>query len=126
MATKKQKHAEAMARREAFLADQREIGRQAIEKARRERESKELAAWEKGHQKHFKFVDECPHCAIVKREQTEAARLKAIEKVAQAAKAAHEKKEGVFEDPDAIVLHRTVSIQDVDPIKQPFSNKVNA
>jgi hypothetical protein len=86
MATKKQKHAAALARREAFLKEEAEIGRQAIEVAAKRREIENRNAWKQGHEKHYKFVDECPHCSDIKREQAEKARIAAIEKVAAAAK----------------------------------------
>jgi hypothetical protein len=63
MATKKQKHAQAVAKREAFEAEMRESGLRAqrADQERRDRENRQ--AWEKQHEKkHFKFVDECPHC----------------------------------------------------------------
>lgn len=70
MATKKQKREAGLAKREAFLAEEREIGRKSIEAGQRRREAEALKAWEKGHVKHYKFVDECPHCTAIKEEQT--------------------------------------------------------
>lgn len=102
MATKKQKHAAALARREKFLAEERELGRKAIEAARHQREAEARKAWEKGHEKHFKFVDECPHCAEIKKKQARAASRAVVEKVALASKSK---------------LLEEVSLQ------QPFSNK---
>lgn len=67
MATKKQKHQAALARREQFLEEQRRTGlaAQKRDKANRFRES--LVLWQKQHdEKHHKFVDECPHCQIIK------------------------------------------------------------
>lgn len=143
MATKKQKREAALARREAFLVEEREIGRQALEKARREREEKALRDWTKGHEKHFKFVDECPHCAKIKKEQAEKARLAAIEKIALSTKNGRLKKKGMrvldtpvdgvlpepmvmmleMESPQPIPFPEPVAIQGVDPLAQPFSNR---
>jgi len=70
MATRKQKHAQAVARREALEAELRESGlkAQAADKARREAEHR--AAWKNNHDKnHFKFVDECPLCDDIKKAQ---------------------------------------------------------
>ena len=88
MATKKQKHEAAVARREAYLAEQREIGQRAIEAAARKREIENREAWLKGHEKHYKFIDECPHCTDIKKAQSEKARLAAIDKVVKASAAA--------------------------------------
>lgn len=105
MATKKQKRAEVAARREAYLEEQRQIGLAAQEADRRRREIKNLELWEKGHEKHFKFVDECPHCARIKKEQKEKARRESLRKIAEAAE-------------------RAKALEKVDPINQPFSAKV--
>lgn len=86
MATKKQKHAAALARREEFLAKERSIGQKAIEVDRRRREARVREAWEKGHKKHYKFVDECPHCTTIKEEQARKKAAEAVERVAAAAK----------------------------------------
>lgn len=85
MATKKQKHEAAVARREEFLAKEREIGQKAIEVDRRRREARQREAWEKGHKKHYKFVDECPHCSDIKAEQARKKAVEAVERVAAAA-----------------------------------------
>lgn len=86
MATKKQKHAAALARREAFLKEEAEIGRMAIEVAAKQRAIEARKNWQKGHEKHYKFVDECPLCTEIKKDQAEKARLAAIEKIAAAGK----------------------------------------
>ena len=85
MATKKQKHAEALARREEFLAKERAIGKKAIEVDRRRREARQREAWEMGHKKHYKFVDECPICTDIKKEQARKKAVEAVERVAAAA-----------------------------------------
>ena len=104
MATKKQKRAEVAARREAYLEEQRQIGLAAQEADRRRRELENRKAWEKGHEKHFKFVDECPHCAEIKKEQKERARRESLRKIAEA-------------------TARAKALKDVDPVEQPFSNR---
>ncbi len=86
MATKQQTHAAALLKREKFLAEERELGRKAIEAARHQREAEARKAWQKGHEKHFKFVDECPHCSEIKRKQKKDARRESIEKVVHASK----------------------------------------
>lgn len=86
MATKKQKHAEAVARREVYLAKEKAIGEKAIEVAARKREARIREAWATGHKKHFKFVDECPHCTTIKEEQARKKAAEAVERVAAAAK----------------------------------------
>ena len=86
MATKKQKHAAAVARREEFLAKERAIGEKAIEVDRRRCEARTREAWEKGHKKHYKFVDECPICTDIKKEQARKKAAEAVERVAAAAK----------------------------------------
>lgn len=85
MATKKQKHAAGLAKREAFLAEEAEIGRRSIEVAQRRREAEMLKAWERGHVKHFKFVDECPHCTAIKEEQARRKAAEVIERLHAAA-----------------------------------------
>lgn len=86
MATKKQKHAAAVARREEFLAKERAIGAKAIEVEARKREARTRQAWEMGHKKHYKFVDECPHCTTIKEEQARKKAAEAVERVAAAAR----------------------------------------
>lgn len=145
MATKKQKHEAALARREAFLAEEREIGKKALEKAQRDREKKHLEAWAKGHEKHHKFVDECPHCDIVKKKQVEAARVKAIEKIAKATvpngdemllenlvpnenNLKHLAKEDVLSLPMVMMVNFESAhppIEGIDALTQPFSNKAS-
>lgn len=91
MATKKQKHAAAVARREEYLAKERAIGQKAIEVDRRRREARAREAWAQGHKKHYKFVDECPHCSDIKKEQARQVAAEAVERVAAAAKKAAKK-----------------------------------
>lgn len=67
MATRKQKHEEALARRERFLEEQRRTGLAAQKRDRAERFRQQLSLWEDGHnKKHHRFVDECPHCQIIR------------------------------------------------------------
>jgi hypothetical protein len=86
MATKKQKREAALARREEFLEKERALGQKAIEVAARKREIRNREAWKKGHEKHYKFVDECPHCSDIKEEQARKKAAEAVERVAAAAK----------------------------------------
>jgi hypothetical protein len=68
VATKKQKRAEALARREKMFADLRLENQKALEKERERREKAKLKEWQKIHEeKHFGFVDNCPHCALAKK-----------------------------------------------------------
>ncbi len=78
MATKKEKHARNLAKREAFLAKERAIGEKAIEVAARKRSIEQRKAWEKSHEKHYKFDNDCPVCAEVKNKQ-------AVDRIAAAA-----------------------------------------
>ena len=78
MATKKEKRARGLAKREAFLANERELGRKAIEADHKRRAIEARKRWETAHEKHYKFDDDCPLCAEIKAKQ-------AIEKLASAA-----------------------------------------
>ena len=62
MATKKEKRARAEAKREAFLAAERERGLRALSTSRKIREADNRKSWERDHETHFRFVDECPLC----------------------------------------------------------------
>lgn len=64
MTTKKQKHAEALARREAYLAAERQIGLKALEKDHAEQARKEREAWQEQHDKKHRGnrIAECPLC----------------------------------------------------------------
>jgi hypothetical protein len=117
MATKKAKRAAGLAKHEAFMAEQAELGRQAIERGKAERHQKLLQDWEKGHQKHYTFVDECPHCTIIKQEQARQKAGEALAKVAAATKATQA----------AARLSRIprAEIEGVD-VFHPFASKVNA
>lgn len=67
MATKKQKRQRGLERHQQFMETYRQEGLKALrrEKARRFREK--LKEWEQVHtDKHFKFVDECPHCRVIR------------------------------------------------------------
>lgn len=69
MATRKQKHAAGLARREAFLAEERERGQKAIARARKQREAEARKKWEGEHEKHYKFDNDCPLCTTIKNQQ---------------------------------------------------------
>lgn len=120
MATKKAKRAAGLARREKFLADEAELGRRAIEEAKKHRHEANLKSWEKGHQKHFTFVDECPHCTMVKEEQ---ARQKAAAGLAKIAAAAQQR----LDEQAKARLSRVpkAEIEGVD-VFHPFAQKVDA
>jgi hypothetical protein len=65
MATRKQKHARALAKREEFLETEREIARRALEQDHAERARKERAEWQDNHDKNHgwtKRIVECPLC----------------------------------------------------------------
>jgi hypothetical protein len=117
MATKKAKRAAGLAKHEAFMAEQAELGRQAIERSKIERQQKLLREWEKGHEKHYVFVDECPHCSHIKEEQARQKAAEAVAMVAAATKAAQA----------AARLSRIprAEIEGVD-VFHPFASKVNA
>jgi hypothetical protein len=139
MATKKQKRAEVAARTEAFLEEQRQIGLAAQEADRRRRELENRKAWEKGHEKHYKFVDECPHCKEIKAKQVEKQRRASIAKIAEATAKAKEKTKArvvlgdgtlsdtiveVSEVTDALVPLTDEELEDaVVSVLQPFSKK---
>ena len=117
MATNKQKRAAGIAKHEAFMAEQAELGRQAIEEAKKERHEANLKSWERGHAKHYVFVDECPHCTIVKQEQAKQKAAAAVAKVASA----------TLKQQAAARLSRVpkAEIEGVD-VFHPFADKVNA
>lgn len=69
MATKKEKRARALAKREAFLANEAEIGRKAIEADHKRRAIEARKRWETAHEKHYKFDDDCPLCKEIKVKQ---------------------------------------------------------
>lgn len=89
MATRKEKHAAAVARHEEFMEEQRQRGLQALEASRQKRAIELRDEWRPRHEeKHFKFVDECPLCQdkkkeLAKKERAEAAK-KAVGKVVKA------------------------------------------
>lgn len=72
MATKKQKHEQALARREAFLAEERVRGAKALKKEHDRRERENWEAWRNQHDKKHVVVEfnepclekvkECPLC----------------------------------------------------------------
>lgn len=67
MATKKQKRLAGEAKYAAHLEELRQSGLAAQKRDRAERFRELLTLWEEGHnKKHHKFVDECPHCQIIR------------------------------------------------------------
>lgn len=70
MATKKQKHEAAVARREKFMAEVRRTGLEAQRKDRERREAQMRKATEKAHEKHYKFVDDCLHCKAARNKES--------------------------------------------------------
>ncbi len=85
MATKKQKR-EALAQRRAEREEERrQSGLAAQRKDREKREAEALKDWQEIHdEKHYKFIDECPHCKIKKRELAAQERSKAVSKIVKA------------------------------------------
>lgn len=81
MATKKQKRLAGQARHEQRMAELRQSGLAAQKRDKAERFRQQLNLWEEGHNKrHHKFVDECPHCQIIKSAISRGADLKAAQK----------------------------------------------
>ena len=83
MATKKEKHARALARRAEFEAKERAIGAQAIEADRKRRAIEAERAWDEAHEHHLKknrFHEGCPNCARVKAKQALEKLTKAVVK----------------------------------------------
>ena len=77
-------------RHRAALEKERALGQKAIEVAARKREIRNREAWKKGHEKHYKFVDECPHCTDIKAEQERKKAAEGVERVAAAMKSRSE------------------------------------
>lgn len=78
MATKKQKRAAAEAKHQAFMEEHRQSGLAAQRQDRERRAAEERKAWQDVHdKKHHKFVDNCPLCTDIKKQQ-------AISKIAKA------------------------------------------
>jgi hypothetical protein len=73
MATRKEKHARALERRQRFFEELQRSNQEAL-RHERERRARELRqSWQDQHnKKHFKFVDECPLCADILRAQKRA------------------------------------------------------
>lgn len=111
MATRKEKHARALAKREEFLAEERRIGEKAIEVARKKREIEMRKAAEKAHDKHYKFDSDCSLCDQVKAKQ-------ALEKLASASKKPSSKAE------EGINLNRTESpaVKDTTVVEEEMVN----
>lgn len=86
MATKKQKRAAGLARREAFLAEQAELGRQAIERGKQQRLEAEQRKLVEAHETHYKFEDRCGLCDTIKEEQARKRAADALNKVGFATK----------------------------------------
>lgn len=67
MATKKQKRLAGQAKHEKRMEELRRSGLEAQKRDKAERFRQQLALWEEGHNKrHHKFVDECPHCQVIR------------------------------------------------------------
>lgn len=118
MATKKQKHAQALARRAEFEAEVKAEGLKALAADREKRKAEEAKAWEDAHKVHLKrnrFHDKCPNCAAAKARQ-------ALEKIA---KAAALKKAGVS-DVDNNILTQGEHKSDDTPIDLSRVEKANA
>jgi len=81
MATRKQKHEAAVARRKAFEEEMRESGLKALRAERERRAREHRKAMEKPHEKHFKFADDCPHCADIQRELKSKKTVEAVAKM---------------------------------------------
>lgn len=116
MATKKAKRAAGLARREAFLAAEAELGRQAIERGKIERHEKALESWKKSHEKHYVFEDACPHCATIKEEQTRQRAAAAMHRVGAPTKKQMEAR---------LSRHPKAEIEGVD-VLHPFAAKVGS
>lgn len=67
MATRKQKHAAAVAKHNSFMEDLRLSGLIAQRQDREQRTKELLEAQEKPHQKHNKFEEGCLHCDEIRR-----------------------------------------------------------
>lgn len=83
MATRKEKHARGLAKREAFLEEERKLGQKAIEVGRKKREIEKRKADEKAHPKHYKFEDGCHLCTAIKAKQGSAKLVGAMGKPAK-------------------------------------------
>ena len=70
MATKAQKRLEAQRKHEAFMEELRLSGLEAQRQDHSDREHNLKKTWEKKHEKHFKFDNNCPHCQDAKKRQT--------------------------------------------------------
>jgi hypothetical protein len=67
MATKKQKRAAALAKREKFMADVKRSGTEALKRERANRARREREEWQEQHdKKHYTFVKECPICSDIR------------------------------------------------------------
>jgi hypothetical protein len=91
MASRKEKHARMLAKREEREAAIREIGQKALEVDRRKRASEKAREMEEAHQVHLKrnrFHNECEHCDKVKAQQ-------AIDRLAKAAAKRNEHSEKI-------------------------------
>jgi hypothetical protein len=66
MATKKQKRQRALEKREQYLEELRRENEFVLQQVREQRLWEARKAWEKPHEKHYRFVDECLLCAVAK------------------------------------------------------------
>lgn len=67
MATRKQKHHDALERRARFMAEYRHEGQEALRKDRERRARQKKDEWRDRHEKHYKFETECPLCADIRK-----------------------------------------------------------
>ena len=79
MATKKQKRAAALARREAFLAEERERGLNALRKERERRAYEARKEWQEQHDKKHSWKKRIKECPICKDEIKAAKRAELVE-----------------------------------------------
>ena len=87
MATRKEKHARGLARREEYLREEEERNLRILQGVQEKRARELRDEWREQHdKKHFKFITECPLCQdakrdLAKKEKSETAK-KAVEKMA--------------------------------------------
>ncbi len=85
MTTKKQTRQALETKRERMLEELRQTGLEAQKRDRARREYEIRQAWSAAHEKkHHKFVDECPLCSDIQKEQARKHNAECIAKVAEA------------------------------------------
>lgn len=117
MATKKQKHAQALAKRQALEEELRQSGLRAQEADRARREAEARKVWQDQHdKKHFKFIDECPICTDIKKDMRSEKNKAAIAKMPKPATRREQQElanqRRIDRDNGAIVLTRDEEIPD--------------